>query len=274
MENTNLNSETKPNEERKPKEKKKKSKEKKKKPKEKKKQEYDIKLDPKIIDTVEKLDLTNIFINNSSLKNDTILNAIIIYNKVFDYKCNNPKCLITNEWLENPIKLLLIRKNNKQQDLRMTNLEYKCYNCYFQENSSDDLFNKVKKEVIITCKVCDFNMSMLSKTYKDSQICKICTAKYSRSTSKMESYSLFHNTFDNTLSKEDIKNDLSIQTGYNDSLNSSIPSPFPILTKTNGSNTKHKEIKQNKTQKNTINIPVNELDNDMIEQFKLLMNGI
>ena len=103
MENTNLNSETKPNEEKKPKEKKKKSKSKAKKKQE---VEYDIKLDPKIIDTVEKLDLTNIFINNSSLKNDTILNAIIIYNKVFDYKCNNPKCLITNEWLENPIKLL------------------------------------------------------------------------------------------------------------------------------------------------------------------------
>ena len=79
------------------------------------------------------------------------------------------------------------------------------------------------------------------KTYKDSQICKICTEKYSRSTSKMESYSLFHNTFDNTLSKEDIKNDLSIQTGYNSSipspLPSSISSPFPILTKNNGSNT-------------------------------------
>ena len=272
MENTNLNSETKPKEKKKPKPKEKK------KPKEKQKQEYDIKLDPKIIDIVEKLDLTNIFINNSNLKNDTILNAIIIYNKVFDYKCNGPKCLITNEWLENPIKLLLIRKNNKKQDLRITNLEYKCYNCYFQENSSDDLFNKVKKEVIVTCKVCDFNMSMLSKTYKDSQICKICTEKYSRSTSKIESYSLFHNTFDNTLSKEDIKNDLSIQPNYNDSLDSSIPATFPNLTKTNGSNTKHKDIKQNKpqnkTQKNTITIPVNELDNDMIEQFKLLMNGV
>ena len=116
---------------------------------------------------------------NCKIKDDkTIIALLIKYHKI-EYKCCIKGCEVGNSWNKKSIKLLLSRKNNKETDCRLSNLELICYNCYFQKNEYDcDLFKKIKKKNILECKVCYFTLNKMPKMYKEMKLCKICYEKY------------------------------------------------------------------------------------------------
>ena len=171
------------------------------------KQEYTVELDKYTLEQIQKLKVENVFVVNSLLKNEKIINGMIYQYKILDYKCSNVKCSITSEWLSNPINLILVRKNNKQEDLRINNLEYSCYNCYFQKNNNENIFNKIKKSAILECKICNFNINNMSEIYKELGLCKLCLSKHKSSKSNKKQIDLFRDTFDNSLTTEDIDNE-------------------------------------------------------------------
>jgi len=163
--------------------------------------EYEVLLTPELIEKIRNLNLNikNIFKTNSAFNDDKLLKGIIIYNNLIPYKCMNTKCDIKNMWLEEPINLIINRKNNKDKDLRLVNLEFKCYNCYFQQNTNEELFIKLKKENIITCKVCNYNMNNMSYNYKSIRICRLCIDKNSNKDLQIDNCNLFKDTFENNL---------------------------------------------------------------------------
>ena len=57
---------------------------------------------------------------------------MIKYNIIDGYQCCVKKCSVKKTWCRKPIQLLLNHKNNKFFDLRITNLELICPNCYMQ----------------------------------------------------------------------------------------------------------------------------------------------
>ena len=181
----------------------------------KKKDEYVVIIDKDMLEKIENLKVEIVFINNSLLKDEKIINAMIYQYKILEYKCCNTKCSISNEWLSNPINLLLVRKNNKQEDLRINNLEYSCYNCYFQKNNDKNIFNKIKNNAILKCKICDYNINNMSELYKELNMCKLCLGKYKLKNNKTKRLDLFRNTFKNSLTIDDINNAYTNKTTYN-----------------------------------------------------------
>ena len=81
--------------------------------------EYEVLLTPELIEKIINLNLNikNIFKTNSVFNDDKLLKGIIIYNKLIPYKCTNTKCSVNTMWLEEPINLIINRKNNEETDL-------------------------------------------------------------------------------------------------------------------------------------------------------------
>lgn len=99
--------------------------------------------------------LTQIFIENSRVSNN---NELIKYQAVragiLDYKCYGKGCPTKDgNWRRKLGFLILVRNNNRETDLRITNLSFLCPNCYCQEKGLQS-FEKVKKEIIRTCTFC------------------------------------------------------------------------------------------------------------------------
>ena len=297
----------KPKKEEKKKPKKEEKKEEKKKPKkEKKKEEYIVVLDKEVLEQIETLKVELVFINNSLLKDEKIINGMIYQYKILPYKCCNSKCSIINEWLSNSINLLLVRKNNKQQDLRIGNLEYSCYNCYFQKNNNKNIFNKIKKTAILECQICKFNINNLPDIYKDLGMCKLCLSQHKSRNTNTRQLDLFRNTFTNSLTSEDIDNEYNSKTpnnyinGMNDIDNISMflnnmnnddyiteETYEDIFNKVSMKSNENKETQQNKTKnkdntsntinneketiKPKININIGSMDINTINQVKKIM---
>lgn len=161
-------------------------------------------------DTIDRL-TRNISLDDlniqSTIKDDNNIIALLIKNTKLKYKCSEKGCNIIKSWNNKPIKLLLVRKNNRKQDLRIKNLELKCYNCYFQSNSSLELFKKVKNRNILKCKLCDFIISNQSKKYKNNKLCKICYEKYITDRVKIKE----HKTMWNTIVNENFEENKAIE---------------------------------------------------------------
>lgn len=177
----------------------------------KKENNYLIKISDEIKEKVIKLNLKieKVFcLNNKINISEEELITYICIHDVLKYECNNKKCSITNEWNGEPIKLLLVRKNNKDKDLRIKNLEFKCYNCYFQENNNNiDIFKKIKKAHIPACKLCNYSLCNISNSYRNLGICKVCINKNNKNNYKsiIDNGNLFMDTFDNSLSSNDLE---------------------------------------------------------------------
>ena len=253
--------------------------------------EYEVLLTPELIEKIINLNLNikNIFKTNSVFNDDKLLKGIIIYNKLIPYKCTNTKCSVNTMWLEEPINLIINRKNNKDKDFRLENLEFKCYNCYFQQNTNEELFIKLKKEHIITCKVCNYNMNNMSYNYKSIRICRLCIDKNSDKDLEIDNCNLFKDTFENNLDNHsfnkpqtniddftsiddmisensDIKNVITQHNKYNsNNSNKNIVTTDPRINKTQN------KITPNKINSNKINIEMHNIKVDDLSELKKLM---
>lgn len=95
-----------------------------------------------------------VFIQFSKVKNEELIKYFIIKYKVMEYKCLAKGCPSKNGiWRRNPIYLILIRKNNNQQDLRISNLTLICPNCYCQDKGPS-AFQRLKSVITRTCALC------------------------------------------------------------------------------------------------------------------------
>ena len=254
---------------------------------------FEIKLDPKFEDELKKYNVKDVFKLNSSIKNNDIINGLIYVHKIIDYKCHSEKCNIKGEWLGNPIELLLIHKNNKENDNRIANLTYNCYNCYFQNNGNNTLFKKVKKEKILGCKICGFNLSKLGHSCKKLGICKICIQK-NKTTSKNDGLLLFKDTFTNSLTNEDLEqqdqeDSITINEGMDysllltdDNAYSNTSSGLKTINNKRNENIKKNNMKKHniKTKynlhQNTVDfdsiIDMNDINIDDVQDLRSLMN--
>jgi hypothetical protein len=95
-----------------------------------------------------------VFIQFSKVKNEELIKYFIIKYKVLEYKCLAKGCPSKNGiWRRNPMYLILIRKNNNQQDLRISNLTLTCPNCYCQDKGPS-AFQRLKSVITRTCALC------------------------------------------------------------------------------------------------------------------------
>lgn len=98
--------------------------------------------------------LTQIFIENSRVTNTELIKYQAVRAGILDYKCYGKGCPTKDgNWRRKLGFLILVRNNNRETDLRITNLSFLCPNCYFQEKGLQS-FEKVKKEIIRTCTFC------------------------------------------------------------------------------------------------------------------------
>jgi hypothetical protein len=98
--------------------------------------------------------LTQIFIENSRVSNNELIKYQAVRAGILDYKCYGKGCPTKDgNWRRRMGFLILVRNNNRESDLRMTNLSLLCPNCYCQEKGAM-AFEKVKKEIIQTCVFC------------------------------------------------------------------------------------------------------------------------
>ena len=98
--------------------------------------------------------LTQIFIENSRVSNNELIKYQAVKAGILDYKCYGKGCPTKDgNWRRRLGFLILIRNNNRDNDLRMTNLSFLCPNCYCQEKGVM-AFEKVKKEIVRTCTFC------------------------------------------------------------------------------------------------------------------------
>ena len=222
-----------------------------------KKTEITFKISDETLEIIKKYKVDNVFINQSKITDENILTSLIIHHKVLDYKCYHPKCKVAGEWCGSPIKLLLERINNKSSDLRLKNLRFVCYNCYFVNNSSnfDKLFVKMKKDAIIECKLCKYNLSNMGKKYQELKICKMCIKKNTDKTMSFQGKNLFLNTFDNNLTEEDINQKIKSTDNIDDLLQ--LTEELSSQRKTSYDNNKSKQNYKSGSNKNFINNNLN-----------------
>ena len=98
--------------------------------------------------------LTQIFIENSRVSNNELIKFQAVRTGILDYKCYGKGCPTKDgNWRRRIGFLILVRNNNRETDLRMTNLSFLCPNCYCQEKGAM-AFEKVKKEIVRTCTFC------------------------------------------------------------------------------------------------------------------------
>ena len=99
--------------------------------------------------------LTQIFIENSRVTNNELIKYQAMKAGILDYKCYGKGCPTKDgNWRRKLGFLILVRNNNRETDLRLTNLSLLCPNCYCQEKGSQS-FEKVKKEIVRTCTFCN-----------------------------------------------------------------------------------------------------------------------
>jgi len=141
--------------------------------------------------------------------NDTILICLLIKIGHFkNYHCNTTKCKVGKLWNGHPIQLFLIRINNIQNDLSISNLDLICPNCYMVTYGLD-IFIKKKKESILLCTFCDFPLVKFKDSRKKKGICLACENKMKQiSHIKQEDnyYNKLKNMYnDNPVLSDDIK---------------------------------------------------------------------
>ena len=121
-----------------------------------------------------------ILIKNSSFTNDIAVICLLLKHKLItDYCCSTKKCKVKNLWIDNPIQLILHRKNNIQNDLSSFNLELICGNCYLCMYGLD-IFKKKEKEIIFKCQTCGFPLVKFNNPRKKKGICLSCEKKMSK----------------------------------------------------------------------------------------------
>lgn len=98
--------------------------------------------------------LTQIFIENSRVTNNELIKYQAVRTGILDYKCYGKGCPTKDgNWRRRLGFLILVRNNNRDSDLRMTNLSLLCPNCYCQDKGVM-AFEKMKKEIVRTCTFC------------------------------------------------------------------------------------------------------------------------
>lgn len=103
--------------------------------------------------------LTDIFIEHSFIDNEELIKFRAVHHQILEYKCYAKNCTTKNgNWRRKLGYLILIRKNNKPNDLRMTNLEFQCPNCYFQDKGPAN-FEKMKSDIVKKCIICDYPLN-------------------------------------------------------------------------------------------------------------------
>ena len=121
-----------------------------------------------------------ILIKNSSFTNDIAVICLLLKHKLItEYCCSTKKCKVKNLWIDNPIQLILHRKNNIQNDLSSFNLELICGNCYLSMYGLD-IFKKKEKEIIFKCQTCGFPLVKFNNPRKKKGICLSCEKKMSK----------------------------------------------------------------------------------------------
>ena len=125
----------------------------------------------------ENIDFYTILIKKSPFTNDIQVICLLLKHKIIsDYCCSVDKCKVKNLWINNPIQLILHRKNNIQNDLSSFNLELICGNCYLAKYGLD-IFKKKEKEIIFKCNICEFPLVKFNNTRKKKGICLSCEKK-------------------------------------------------------------------------------------------------
>ena len=256
-----------------------------------KKEEPSYAISDETIQLINKYKVNKVFINHSKIKDDNILIALLVHHNVLEYKCNYPKCKVKGEWCGNPIRLILERINNKQDDLRISNLQFVCHNCYFTNNNSDydKLFVKMKKKTVVECMFCNYNLCNMPLKYQQMKVCKMCIKVNTEKRQNFNNKNLFMNTFSNSLTEDDINekeenfnniNDM-IDLSKNESLSPYIkPSSFTSSSSsskikrnsfTKSENSQSSQKSKNKKSK-LINISMNDLNMEDIEMFKSMIS--
>lgn len=210
---------------------------------------------------VGSLKATTVLIKNSNYKDDKVI-MFLIYKKLKEYKCEKKECSVEGIWLKQPITLLLKRKNLKDRDLRLENLELNCPNCYYQSFSTNIKYlKKIEQTKFPKCQGCGFNLTNLAEHYKNMKLCKFCYNNVNtKCDNQFTNLSILSNATmdDNEITNDELK-------AYCDS----DTFQMPISTTTNSSYQSY-ENKKNKTTKNELssnftidldlNIDLNNLD--------------
>lgn len=193
---------------------------------------------------IQSYDIKKVFKKYSKIKDKKVILTLILKHKLLEYKCCAHGCNITTNWCNKPIKLELIRINNQESDLRIENLKFYCLNCYSQMIDSDKLFLKIKKENIIACKKCSFNLNNFSRYFQQLQLCKNCLMKDKNKINDKGELNLWiDNVNGNSLSKIDIER---FQNSNSDmDSKESINALALLMTNTNSSSNNIQNTKNN-----------------------------
>ena len=115
--------------------------------------------------------LVDVFVKGSKITNDELVKYYIIKYRIMEYKCTSKSCPMKGAiWRRRPAYLILCRKNNRQNDLSITNLSLICPNCYVQDKGSE-LFNNFRTKNGKKCISCAYPV-------KDGfELCFVCTEK-------------------------------------------------------------------------------------------------
>lgn len=105
---------------------------------------------------------------------DNTIIALLIKNEVVKYKCNISNCPLKRKayWEKNKINLLLHRKNGVRDDLRKSNIELVCPNCYMQKYGIKNIVDQY-----IDCKNIDIDKTFINnnKNINDNKFISILT---------------------------------------------------------------------------------------------------
>ena len=115
--------------------------------------------------------LTDVFVKGSKLTNEELVKYYIIKYRILEYKCSSKNCPMKGAiWRRRPAYLILSRKNNRQNDLSITNLSLICPNCFVQDKGCE-LFNNFRNKNAKNCISCAYPV-------KDGyELCYVCTEK-------------------------------------------------------------------------------------------------
>lgn len=144
------------------------------------KNKYDTKIifsEEHINNVIKEINKAHIFCKNSKYyKNDELIMCMILKHKLFPYKCCVRGCCVCDNWNDEPIYLIINRKNKKQSDLTLSNLELQCPNCYLQNYGLVKWQQKIK-QVILYCSRCNYIINTLPDYNKMKKICITCDKK-------------------------------------------------------------------------------------------------
>ncbi len=141
---------------------------------------YNVLGDEKLDEKVNKIkNIYDIFCLNPKVKyDDKILLALIVKHKKLGiaYKCAG--CNNEGIWKRKPISLIIKLKTGAT-DYSPDNINLFCPNCYSQKY---DYRMHIKKQKIVKCRYCSYDLSNLPTYYKECQMCKLCKKKMDDST--------------------------------------------------------------------------------------------